>query len=180
MNKLINILIACFILSGAAEASATDGSIVRFFSPQKAPDAHEVVARLYPSQTDSQRRVAVLVAERAGAVLGKEWSETAVVIAYKESRFNCKATGPLAKGSRAMGVMQVMPGTARGMGFNPRHLHDCRYGIDAGVEHMRRCLDAGAANQKQMIRCHQTGWAHKKTRPHKGSRAVRESSNRSN
>ena len=122
----------------------------------------ETVSRLYPNQPPEQQRVAVLVAQRAKATLGKEWQETAVKIAFKESRFNCKATGPNAKGSRAMGVMQVMPGTARGMGFNPRNLHDCTYGIDAGLEHMRRCASAGATTEKQMIRCHQTGWVQKK------------------
>lgn len=149
-----------------SDTSAVGSFFKRLFSaPQEAQEPHAVVDRLYPNQSEEKRRVAVLVAERAKAVLGKEWQETAVIIAFKESRFNCKATGPVAKGSRAMGVMQVMPGTARGMGFNPRHLHDCRYGIDAGIEHMRRCADAGATTQKQMIRCHQTGWAQKRTRP---------------
>ena len=33
--------------------------------------------------------------------------------------------------------MQVMPGSARAMGFNPRRLNEAAYGIAAGIEHMR-------------------------------------------
>lgn len=164
-----NLIRAVAFISLIQPASASTFAAL-FTGPQEAQEPHVIVARLYPSQTEMQRKVAVLVAERAGAVLGKEWQETAVHIAHKESRFTCAATGPKAKGSRAMGVMQVMPGTARSMGFNPKHLHDCRYGIDAGVEHMRRCLDAGATNQKSMIRCHQTGWSQKKAPATKSSR----------
>lgn len=164
-----NLIRAVAFISLIQPASASTFAAL-FTGPQEAQEPHVIVARLYPSQTEMQRKVAVLVAERAGAVLGKEWQETAVHIAHKESRFTCAATGPQAKGSRAMGVMQVMPGTARSMGFNPKHLHDCRYGIDAGVEHMRRCLDAGATNQKSMIRCHQTGWGPKKAPATKSSR----------
>lgn len=167
MKQLIR---ACAFIALISPASANSFASL-FVAPETAPEPQVIVARLYPSQSESQRKVAVLVAERAGAVLGKEWAETAVVIAYKESRFTCNAVGPHAKGSRAMGVMQVMPGTARSMGFNPKNLNDCRYGIDAGIEHMRRCLDAGAANHKSMVRCHQTGWVSKKNPATKVSRA---------
>lgn len=166
MKNLIR-AVALIVMVQPASASVFE---TLFAGSEKAQEPHVVVARLYPSQTESQRKVAVLVAERAGAVLGKEWAETAVHIAKKESNFTCNAVGPHAKGARALGVMQVMPGTARSMGFNPKHLNDCRYGIDAGIEHMRRCLDAGAANQKSMIRCHQTGWGPKKNPATKGNR----------
>lgn len=163
----IGLALALLIVPVAASQEANGPSLLGELptTTEARQEPLETVSRLYPSQTPEQRRVATLVAQRAKATLGKEWQETAVHIAFKESRFNCNATGPLAKGSRAMGVMQVMPGTARGMGFNPRYLHDCTYGIDAGLEHMRRCASAGASTEKQMIRCHQTGWVKKRTRP---------------
>lgn len=175
----IGLALALLIVPVAASQEANGPSLLGELSvPAEArQEPSETVSRLYPSQTPEQRRVATLVAQRAKATLGKEWQETAVHIAFKESRFNCKATGPLAKGSRAMGVMQVMPGTARGMGFNPRYLHDCTYGIDAGLEHMRRCASAGASTEKQMIRCHQTGWVQKKN-PATKDRVSRGVSNR--
>lgn len=165
-----NLICAVAFVAMVSPASA-NGFLALFTAPEQAQEPQVIVSRLYPSQTESQRRVAVLVAERAGAVLGQEWAETAVVIAKKESNFTCTAIGPHSKGSRAMGVMQVMPGTARSMGFNPKNLNDCRYGIDAGIEHMRRCLDAGAANHKLMVRCHQTGWGPKKNPATKVNRA---------
>ena len=178
---VIGLALALLIIPAAASQEADNTSILAaLFTPVEArQEPQETVSRLYPNQPPEQRRVAVLVAQRAKATLGREWQETAVIIAFKESRFNCKATGPLAKGSRAMGVMQVMPGTARGLGFNPRNLHDCTYGIDAGLEHMRRCASAGATTQKQMIRCHQTGWVQKKN-PATRDRVSKGVSNRSN
>lgn len=160
----IGLALAPLIVPVAASQEASGPSLLGELSvPAEArQEPLETVSRLYPRQSEDQRKVAALVAQRAKATLGKEWVETAVKIAKKESDFKCSATGPKAKGSRAMGVMQVMPGTARGMGFNPRHLHDCTYGIDAGLEHMRRCASAGASTEKQMIRCHQTGWVQKK------------------
>lgn len=179
--SLIGLALALFVVPVAASQEANGPSLLSelFTAPEARQGPLETVSKLYPNQPPEQQRVAVLVAQRAKATLGKEWQETAVKIAYKESKFNCKATGPMAKGSRAMGVMQVMPGTARGMGFNPRHLHDCQYGIDAGLEHMRRCASAGATTEKQMIRCHQTGWVQKK-KPATKDRVSKGVSNRTN
>lgn len=177
---ITGLALALLVIPVAASQEASGpsllGELAILTKPRQEPA--EAVSRLYPHQTDGQRRVAILVAERAKATLGKEWVDTAIHIAHKESRFNCKATGPLAKGSRAMGVMQVMPGTARGMGFNPRNLHDCQYGIDAGLEHMRRCMAAGASTERQMIRCHQTGWVTKKDPAPKKDRVSRGVSNK--
>lgn len=55
-------------------------------------------------------------------------------VAWTESRFNVSAVSP--KGAR--GVMQLMPGTARGLGVDPR---DPAQNIRGGAAYLRTLLD---------------------------------------
>lgn len=50
---------------------------------------------------------------------------------HVESRFNCRAVSP----AGAMGIGQVMPATARSMGYSPRSMFDCYTGADAGARY---------------------------------------------
>ena len=99
------------------------------------------------------------VMAQAEAKLGKRWVPVAVRIAHVESRMNPKALGPRSRSGRPAGVFQVMPGTARGMGFSPSRLTELEYGIAAGLEHMRRCIAAGVRTDKEMAACHVSGFA---------------------
>lgn len=56
-------------------------------------------------------------------------------VAWTESRFNVAAVSP--KGAR--GVMQLMPGTARGLGVDPR---DPAQNVYGGAAYLRSLLDA--------------------------------------
>lgn len=112
---------------------------------------------LLPSSAVADARVKQIVARQAAEKLGPQWVETALRIAELESGFRCNATGPRTRGGRAMGVMQVMPGSAKAMGFNPRRLHDCEYGVAAGIAHMRLCIAYGVRTPKDMGRCHVAG-----------------------
>ena len=103
-----------------------------------------------------------MVAHQARKKLGKRWVKSAVKIAYVESRFNPKAVGPRTRHGRARGVMQVMPKSARAMGFNPRRLNEAEYGIAAGIAHMRLCIQSGVRTDAEMSACHVAGtrgWA---------------------
>jgi len=103
-----------------------------------------------------------MVAHQARKKLGKRWVKSAVKIAYVESRFNPKAVGPRTRHGRARGVMQVMPKSARAMGFNPRRLNEAAYGIAAGIAHMRLCIQSGVRTDAEMSACHVAGprgWA---------------------
>lgn len=104
-----------------------------------------------------RRAVADKVARQVEARLGRQWVPTALKLAKIESGFNCRATGPRTRHGRAMGVFQVMPGSARALGYNPQRLHDCNYGIAAGVSHMESCLRAGVRTHNEMAKCHVAG-----------------------
>lgn len=101
--------------------------------------------------------VASMVAASAERQLGSQWVNTALKLAHVESRFNCGAVGPKTRGGRPRGVMQVMPGSARALGYDPARLNECQHGIDAGIAHMRSCLNAGVRTHDQMARCHVAG-----------------------
>jgi soluble lytic murein transglycosylase-like protein len=114
------------------------------------------------SVSKRKRIVRRMVALQAKKKLGKRWVGSAVKIAYVESRFNPKAVGLRTRHGRARGVMQVMPGSARAMGFNPRRLNEAAYGIAAGIEHMRLCIASGVRTDAEMSACHVAGtrgWA---------------------
>lgn len=101
-----------------------------------------------------------MVTATTKAILGPEWVPSAINIARHESSFNCNATGPRVSGGRAAGVFQVMPGSAAGLGYSYHRLHECQYGIDAGVAHMKQCIDKGGVQTyDQMSACHVNGWA---------------------
>ena len=98
-----------------------------------------------------------MIATETTRQIGAQWVPTALRIAKLESGYRCNAVGPRTRHGRARGVFQVMPATARGMGYNPARLHECGYGIAAGVSHMRLCIVSGVKTSSQMASCHLTG-----------------------
>lgn len=114
-----------------------------------------VCATASPAGAAVQRMVEV----RAEQVLGRQWVGTAVLLARKESTFRCNAVGPRTRHGRARGVFQVMPGSARALGYQYSKLLDCRYGIDAGLAHMKLCISHGVRTERQMLACHLRGVA---------------------
>lgn len=105
----------------------------------------------------SQMQIKQMVAQKARAELGSQWVQSAVRIAYVESRFNARAVGPRTRHGRAMGVMQVLPGSARALGYNPQHLLNPEYGIAAGIAHMKACIRSGVRTEREMAACHVAG-----------------------
>ena len=91
------------------------------------------------------------------AAIGERWEDIAVRIAFVESRHNPRAIGPRTKHGRAAGVFQVMPRTARALGFDYKRLREAEYGIAAGVAHMRLCIRSGVQTDAEMAACHLTG-----------------------
>lgn len=105
-----------------------------------------------------REEVAKLVALRAREKLGPQWVESALRLAKLESTFNCRATGPKTRHGRAKGVLQMMDGSARALGFDPKRMYECDYGIQAGLAHMKMCIKHGVKTSNDMARCHVSGW----------------------
>lgn len=61
----------------------------------------------------------------------------AVALAYRESGLNPKAKGT----SGEIGLMQVMPSTAKGMGFTAEELNDPSKNIEIGLTYLKRGLE---------------------------------------
>lgn len=121
--------------------------VVRYVRVQARPDV----------QTGRKQAVADMVAAETARRLGAQWVPTALRLAKIESSFNCGAVGPRTRHGNARGVFQVMPGSARALGYDPRRLNECQYGISAGVAHMSACIQSGVQTHMQMASCHVSG-----------------------
>jgi hypothetical protein len=84
---------------------------------------------------EEQRQFAEIIRRRAREMGVPE--DLAVAVAYQESRLN-----PAPKDSRmgAVGIMQVMPATGKGMGVGERELRDPMRNIDAGLMYLKQAL----------------------------------------
>jgi hypothetical protein len=85
--------------------------------------------------TEEQSKVALQIARKAKD-MGID-PRLAIALAYRESGLN-----PQAKGSKGeVGLMQVMPATAKGLGFTPDELADPSKNIEIGLTYLKRGLD---------------------------------------
>jgi len=119
-----------------------------------------VVPKIEMAATHStlkKQAVADMVEKETARRLGVQWVPTALKLAKIESSFTCGAVGPNTRHGRARGVLQVMPGSARAMGYEPSRLNECAYGISAGVTHMALCIKSGVRTHEQMASCHVAG-----------------------
>jgi len=120
------------------------------------------VAANYNLSADKER-VRKIVERQAQEKLGAQWVNVAVKIAHAESRFNTQAVGPVVKmpggTESARGVMQVMPSSARALGFSDiaRLTRDTEYSVAAGIAHMKSCIDSGVRNDHEMSACQVAG-----------------------
>lgn len=72
-------------------------------------------------------------------------------VARVESNYRCNAVG-----GGAIGVMQVLPQTARGVGVHG-NLKDCAVGIEAGMRYLRQALTRSGGNWCSAATAYNTG-----------------------
>ena len=125
-----------------------------------------------PVEASQRPDVVAEIRAQVRGQIGRQWEGVAVRIAYVESRHNPSAIGPKTRHGRAQGVLQVMPKSARALGYDPRRLRELRYGIAAGVAHMKACLNAGVRTERDMAACHVSGVAGWKRRTRSNERYV--------
>ena len=113
--------------------------------------------RRYRKPSRNKARIKSMIAREVTRKIGRRWVPEALRLAYVESRYNCKAIGPRTHYGRGHGIFQVLPRSARGLGYSSRGLRTCRHGIRVGVAHMAMCIRKGARSNRQMRRCHLGG-----------------------
>jgi hypothetical protein len=155
--------ITLLLLASAAHADTHPGE---YFSNEKVPWAGELrpqirspfgsLPRAMPAKKEA---VARIVAREAQARLGSQWVKSALKLAQIESSYNCAAVGPRTRHGHARGVLQVLPSSARALGYDPSRLNECDYGVRVGIAHMAACIRSGVTTHAQMAACHVSGTA---------------------
>lgn len=148
-------VIATAVLLFLVSACAANESHAAYFAEDTTRTVNSINSP--EAKSASQRSVIAAVSSITREKIGERWVPVAVRIAYAESRYMPSAVGPKTSQGRAKGVMQVMPRTARALGFDPARLGDMHYGVSAGVEHMRICIKSGVTTDAQMAACHLSG-----------------------
>jgi hypothetical protein len=91
----------------------------------------------YNKLSDAQLKVAKMVSDEAKAQ-GLD-PDLVLPLAYQESRFREKALGPMTKrGEKAVGVMQLLPSTAKSLKVDPHKLEE---NIRGGVTYFKQMLE---------------------------------------
>jgi len=156
------IIAAALVLS---TPSFADMSSAEFFARDKANNwtgtlgnkASNPYGTLPKRMPTKKQEVARIVAREAQARLGSQWVDSALKLAQIESSYNCAAVGPGTRHGHARGVLQVLPSSARALGYDPKRLNECDYGARVGVAHMAACIRSGVKTHAQMAACHVAG-----------------------
>jgi soluble lytic murein transglycosylase-like protein len=149
---------ALLVFALPAQASET---AAEFFAKDRglAHAKTEAEAKTGPA---SQSKAKEVIAREVEKTLGAQWVSVAFDQARRESNFRPNAIGvKLGKRhghQRAVGIFQVLPSTARGLGFDPRRLTDLDYGVKVGVAYMGECIKAGVKTSSQMNSCFLYGY----------------------
>ena len=165
------IIAAALLLTAPVMAQET---AAEFFARDKVRNwtkpLHESVYGTIPTRiSENQKFTHRIIVREVKKKLGQKWVQTAVRLAKIESSFRCNAVGPRTRHGRALGVFQVMPGSARALGYDPRRIRECEYGIAAGIAHMQACINSGVTTHTQMAACHVAGvkgWKIRLSRKH--------------
>lgn len=75
----------------------------------------------------------------------------ALSVSWVETRTQCGVSN---KSSGATGPMQVMPRTARHLGFKNIRTASCAVQTDAGMAHLAYCLELSRGDRRAAARCH--------------------------
>lgn len=88
-------------------------------------------------------------------------------VAHVESRHRCGAVGPRTRHGRAHGPLQIMPGSARALGFtgDARDLATCEAGLRYGMRHLAVCWERSGRSYAGAATCHVQGWGRDPHRP---------------
>ena len=108
---------------------------------------------------DSTNRTEIkqMISRKVEAELGPKWVPVSLKIAKLESNFNPKVVGPRTRHGHAVGLFQLLPSSARALGYSPSRLREAEYNTEAGIAHMKACLNSGVSTDWEMSLCHVAG-----------------------
>jgi hypothetical protein len=135
--KIVRFAVVGVMLGAATPVYAFD--LAEFFGFKKPLVTHE-----RPGSVEA------LISNKVREKLGARWVPTALKIAKIESGGRCNAYN-----RGAIGVFQVRH--PERFGVSSRAARTCAGGVEAGVAHMRSCLDRGATTPRSMFICHNAG-----------------------
>jgi hypothetical protein len=111
------------------------------------------------ANTVQQNAVAQKVADATRRKLGEKYVDSMLRLTKLESGFRCHVRGPSTRHGRAVGPLQVMPGSAVALGISVKDLNSsCDAQIEAGLRHAAKCISVGAVTHSQLAACHVAGW----------------------
>lgn len=153
-------LAALYLVASMTTSLASfDESSAAFFQKDRERMQGEVSApRQERAASVSPDRQAVIdaLAKATRAKLGERYVDDVLRLAKLESGFRCNVRGPQTRVGRAVGPLQIMPGSARALGITD--LRSCAMQIEAGLRHVEKCIAAGATTYKTLAACHVAGW----------------------
>jgi hypothetical protein len=148
------------VMSMATFAFEGDDNPSTYFRRDKAGWGKNADIDLGWTDTMSKNRKTVAddIARKAQDRLGSEWVQPALKVAKIESGYTCHVKGPKTKHGRAVGPLQVLKGSADGLGISVYELNSsCSAQIEAGIRHMEACLQSGVKTEKDFYSCHVSG-----------------------
>jgi hypothetical protein len=155
MSAVVATLLLC--APTTAEESAADffRKDLQMRGEYPAPDV-EISRRTHTVQDNS---VAKKVAAATRQRLGEKYVDSMLRLTKLESGFRCHVRGPRTRHGRAVGPLQVMPGSAVALGISVKDLNSsCDAQIEAGIRHAAKCISVGATSHRQLAACHVAGW----------------------
>lgn len=87
-------------------------------------------------------------------------STFALRVAKVESNYKCSAVGRAGE----VGPLQILPSTARSLGYKNIRGASCRTKVDAGMKHLAICYHGANGNARRAAACHNAGVASLKWR----------------
>ena len=160
-------LAALSLLLPATALADIEESAAAFFEKDRTYwQKGQSVPETAPTHTSSRRDRGAVPADRQAVIdalakatrqkLGERYVDDVLRLAKLESGYRCNVRGPQTRVGRAVGPLQVMPGSARALGIN--NLNTCAAQIEAGLRHVEKCIAAGATTYKTLAACHVSGW----------------------
>jgi soluble lytic murein transglycosylase-like protein len=118
-----------------------------------------------PLSRPDVRRAVAAEARRQGVPV-----HLAHAVAHIESGHRCEAIGPRTRHGRGHGPLQILPKSARALGYNggDQALATCGEGLRYGMAHLARCWQLSGQSYAGAATCHVQGWGRDPHRPVNG------------